>query len=277
LSYVGPTAAFKAIDYIGNADVEPESAFTYNAGLIVKPLEGLTVTVDYWNYDFDNPIITEDFNALVAAYGAGGDAKAAVQSQIFCTGSGNDGSCAGSGIERIESQTINGPSIETSGVDLFVDYQIEMGSGIANFGLDASHTLKYEQDAYYKSGVLVSAAYDAAGFLNGGRGARPLPDLKGRVFGEYNIDVHNFLVYVNHITSYEDERYAGTKVDSQTTYDLHYQYSFMDDAARLTVSAMNVTDEEPPLARLDLSYDGYTHNAFGRMIKVGIEYTLGMD
>ena len=30
LSYVGPTAAFKAIDYIGNADVEPESAFTYN-------------------------------------------------------------------------------------------------------------------------------------------------------------------------------------------------------------------------------------------------------
>jgi hypothetical protein len=100
--------AFKAIDYIGNADVEPESAFTYNAGFIVKPLEGLTVTLDYWNYDFDNPIITEDFNALVAAYGAGGDAKAAVQSQIFCTGSGNDGSCAGSGIERIESQTING-------------------------------------------------------------------------------------------------------------------------------------------------------------------------
>ena len=277
LSYVGPTAAFKAIDYIGNADVEPESAFTYNAGFIVKPLEGLTVTLDYWNYDFDNPIITEDFNALVSAYTAGGDAKAAVQSQIFCTGAGNDGSCAGSGIERIESQTINGPSIETSGIDLFVDYQLEMGAGIANFGLDMSHTLKYEQDAYYKSGVLVSEAYDAAGFLNGGRGARPLPDLKGRVFGEYNIDVHNFLVYVNHITSYEDERYAGTTVDSQTTYDLHYQYSFMDDAARLTVSAMNVTDEDPPMARLDLSYDGYTHNAFGRMIKVGIEYTLGTN
>ena len=274
LSYVGPTAAFKAIDYIGNANVEPESAFTYNAGFIINPLEDLTVTLDYWNYDFDNPIITEDFNALVGAYQEGGDSKAAVQSQIFCTGSGNDGACAASGIERIESQTINGPSIETSGIDIFVDYQQSVGAGIVNLGLDMSHTLKYEQDAYYKSGALISSAYDAAGFLNAGRGARPLPDLKGRAFGEYSLDQHNFLVYVNHITSYEDERY-DVKVDAQTTYDLHYQFSFMDDMARLTVSAMNVTDEEPPLARVDLSYDGYTHNAFGRMIKVGIEYTIG--
>ena len=83
LSYVGPTAAFKAIDYIGNADVEPESAFTYNFGLIVKPIEDLTITIDYWSYDFDNPIISEDFNALVGAYTAGGAAKAAVQAQIY--------------------------------------------------------------------------------------------------------------------------------------------------------------------------------------------------
>jgi iron complex outermembrane receptor protein len=275
LSYVGPTAAFKAIDYIGNADVEPESAFTYNAGFIIKPIEALTLTLDYWNYDFDNPIVTESFNGLVSAYAAGGDAKAAVQSQIFCTGGSNDGSCEASGIERIESMTINGPSIQTSGVDVFADYQMELGAGFATFGLDVSHTLEYEQDAYFKSGVLVGAAYDAAGFLNASRTARPIPDLKGRVFGEYTLDQHNFLVYVNHITSYEDERYEGTKVDSQTTYDLHYQYAFMDDQARVTVSAMNITDEDPPLARLDLSYDGYTHNAFGRMIKVGIEYTIG--
>ena len=49
----------------------------------------------------------------------------------------------------------------------------------------------------------------------------------------------------------------------------------MNEAACVTVSAINFTDEEPPLARLDLNYDAYTHNAFGRMIKVGLEYTLG--
>ena len=51
----------------------------------------------------------------------------------------------------------------------------------------------------------------------------------------------------------------------------------MDEAARVTLSAINVTDEEPPLARVDLNYDGYTHNAFGRMIKVGIEYTFAAE
>lgn len=274
LSYVGPTAAFKAIDYIGNANVEPESAFTYNLGVIVEPIEDLTITLDYWNYDFDNPIVSESFNDLVSAYSAGGAAKAAVQGQIFCTGAGNDGSCAPSGIERIESMTINGPSVQTSGVDLFAEYQMEIGGGILNIGTDISHTMEYEQDAYFKGGILVGSAYDAAGFLNGGRSARPLPDLKGRVYGEYNLGDHNFLLYANHITSYEDDRYAGVEVDAQTTYDFHYQLSFLQDAARFTLSAINLSDEQPPAARLDLGYDGYTHNAFGRMIKLGLEYTL---
>ena len=276
LSYVGPTQAFKAIDAIGNSAVEPESAFTYNIGLIIKPIEDMTVTIDFWSYDFDNPIIVEDFNALVGAYTAGGDAKAAVQSQIFCQGGLNDGSCTGAGIERIETMTINGPSIETSGIDLFADYQFEMAGGIAKVGLDLSHTVEYVQDAYLKGDVQISGSYDAAGFLNVSRGARPLPDLKGRAFAEFNRDQHNILLYVNHITNYFDER-DSVNVDSQNTFDLHYQYAFMDEAARVTVSAINFTDEEPPLARVDLNYDGYTHNAFGRMIKVGVEYTFAAD
>ena len=239
-------------------------------------MEDLTITLDYWSYDFDNPIITEDFNALVAAYGSGGEAKAAVQGQIYCQGGLNDGSCAAAGIERIESMTINGPSIETSGIDLFADYQFEMAGGIAKIGLDLSHTIEYVQDAYSKGDVQISGSYDAAGFLNVSRNARPLPDLKGRAFAEFNRDQHNILFYVNHITKYRDER-DNVNVDAQNTFDLHYQYAFMDEAARVTVSAINVTDEEPPLARVDLNYDGYTHNAFGRMIKVGIEYTFAAE
>ena len=71
-------------------------------------------------------------------------------------------------------------------------------------------------------------------------------------------------------------KYDAT-IDAQNTFDLHYQYAFMNEAACVTVSAINFTDEEPPLARLDLNYDAYTHNAFGRMIKIGIEYTFADD
>ncbi|MGK0395997.1 MAG: hypothetical protein ACJAYE_002017, partial [Candidatus Azotimanducaceae bacterium] len=32
-------------------------------------------------------------------------------------------------------------------------------------------------------------------------------------------------------------------------------------------------DEDPPKASTDLNYDGYTHNPFGRMIKLGVVFT----
>ncbi len=247
LSYVGPTQAFKAIDAVGNPDLEPEQAFTYNLGAVMNFTDNLTVTVDYWNYDFDNPIVLEDFNALVTAYTSGGAAKTAVQEQIFCTaGAGNDGSCAGSGIERIVVQSVNGPSIETSGVDVFVNYILDSSVGQFTFGADISHTLQYQQDEYVKNGTLVQGSYDAAGFLNAGRGARPLPDTKGRVFGEFTLENHNVLLYANHTSEYEDERYANTTVDSQTTYDLHYRLNLFDDSTALTFSAINFTDEQAP-------------------------------
>lgn len=276
LSYVGPTQAFKAIDAVGNPDLEPEQAFTYNLGAVMNFTDNLTVTVDYWNYDFDNPIIVEDFNSLVTAYTSGGAAKAAVQEQIFCTaGAGNDGSCAGSGIERIVVQSVNGPSIETSGVDVFVNYVLDSSVGQFTFGADISHTFQYEQDEYVKNGTLVQDSYDAAGFLNVSRGARPLPDMKGRVFGEFTLENHNVLLYANHTSEYDDER-DNVSVDSQTTYDLHYRLNLFDDSTALTFSAINFTDEQAPAARVDLGYDAYTHNAFGAMYKVGIEYRMGM-
>ncbi len=276
LSYVGPTQAFKAIDAVGNPDLEPEQAFTYNLGAVMNFTDNLTVTVDYWNYDFDNPIIVEDFNSLVTAYTSGGAAKAAVQEQIFCTaGAGNDGSCAGSGIERIVVQSVNGPSIETSGVDVFVNYVLDSSVGQFTFGADVSHTIQYEQDEYVKNGTLVQESYDAAGFLNVSRGARPLPDMKGRVFGEFSLENHNVLLYANHTAEYDDER-DNVSVDSQTTYDLHYRMNLFDDSTALTFSAINFTDEQAPAARVDLGYDAYTHNSFGAMYKVGIEYRMGM-
>ena len=69
-------------------------------------------------------------------YSSGGAAKAAVQEQIFCTNAGNDGSCAASGIERIVVQSVNGPSIETSGVDVFVNYILDSSVGQFTFGAE---------------------------------------------------------------------------------------------------------------------------------------------
>ena len=63
-------------------------------------------------------------------------------------------------------------------------------------------------------------------------------------------------------------------IDSHVTADLHYSFTFNDERTRLFASVYNVTDEDPPLALLDLSYDPYTHDPFGVVFKVGVNHRL---
>jgi len=48
----------------------------------------------------------------------------------------------------------------------------------------------------------------------------------------------------------------------------------MNDQLGLNVSVFNVFDNLAPRAQTDLNYDPYTHSPFGRMIKVGLSYSL---
>jgi len=48
----------------------------------------------------------------------------------------------------------------------------------------------------------------------------------------------------------------------------------MDESMDLTLSVMNLTDEDPPLAPHELAYDAYTHSPLGRILKVGFKYRL---
>jgi iron complex outermembrane receptor protein len=64
LSFIA--GAFRAIDLYGNASLEPETAMTYSAGVIVKggPIKA---SLDWWSFDFDNPIIAEPSASIVSA------------------------------------------------------------------------------------------------------------------------------------------------------------------------------------------------------------------
>ncbi|MDK1024818.1 MAG: TonB-dependent receptor [Gammaproteobacteria bacterium] len=278
LSFVLQTLAFKAIDTVGNPDVVPEEAFTYNFGLVYSG-DNLNASIDYWAFDFENPIIVESFGQLVAAYAAGGTAKEAVQGQITCQGGLRDGSCTAAGIERIQANIVNGPRTETAGVDIFANYTMELAGAEVSLGLEGTYTLRYDVDAYILNGVKVADAFEAAGFYNFENGVRPIQDLKLRA--HVNVAFlggrHNVLTYVNYVSDYDDRRAAvvpfnGGTIDSQTTVDIHYTANLMDDALSVTLSAINATDEEPPVAYGDLMYDAYTHNALGRMFKLGFRY-----
>ena len=86
------------------------------------------------------------------------------------------------------------------------------------------------------------------------------------------------------VTSYVDEyKYAGAapqtcgencKVSSHVTHDLHVTYAFMNGDLVLTGSVINMEDEDPPYMSREFNYDAFTHNPFGRMLRIGLTYSL---
>lgn len=58
--FVTRIATFKPILALGNPDLEPEAAATFNVGVIVDR-DGLFLSVDYWRYAFERPLVLEPY------------------------------------------------------------------------------------------------------------------------------------------------------------------------------------------------------------------------
>jgi iron complex outermembrane recepter protein len=288
LQFVAPTNAFKAIDTFGNPDLAPESAFSFNVGAIVETSH-FVGTVDYWNFTFEDPVIVEPFDAILATVLATGCANPALTSRVTFTSA----PCAaplGGNVARVRTNIINGPEIETSGVDVSLEYTFDdVIGGDLTLGVGYTHLLEYVVGPLFVEGVQVTrnplpapgAPFphdgDLAGHLNRGTGFRSMPQDKAELFVNYGFGDHNLRLISRYVSDYEDQRGgvagsgvpAGTSVDSQWTYDAHYNWNMPWDA-RLSLSVVNLTDEAPPLAYLDLNYDPYTHDPVGRVFRIGL-------
>lgn len=262
LSYVGATGAFKAVDTKGNSALSPESAVALNFGIIGDFFDGrLFATIDFWSFDLSDPIIVENYNAVLAAAVAG-NADYASQVQWATLGDATT-------VERIETNIINGADVKTSGVDL------QLRLNVTDYWtLNANGTYTSE---YQVMGDALSDTFDAAGYLNQTNSNRPLPKFKATMVNSFDFDHHNISLSTYYVSDYKDEREAlfttnsrGQVIDSQVLLDLSYNYSFNEGLSKVNFTIGNITDEEPPFARLDLNYDPFTHNPFGRTFKLGL-------
>ncbi len=273
LEFIGKELLFKAVDRLGNPDLDAETATTYNLGLIMRPFENAEVTLDYWNFDFSDPIERESPNALISDVAAqNGGAICGVDNRVTCD-------AGGVSIARITTQYVNGPDVTTNGLDLNAKYGFEGLGGYWDLNLEATYILEYDVDEFQGKD-----SFDAVGSLNAATFVRPIQELKANFSINYNRDMHNVRLVTSYIdsytdnatdvlfgTSFEDTIYDRT-IESQTTYDLFYTLSVNEGNSTIALSAINLTDEDAPYVRSDLRYDARTHNAFGRMFKLGFNH-----
>lgn len=271
-------STFRPIDTYSNPGLEPETADSYNLGVIVTQ-GNLYASLDYWRFDFDNPLVVEPLNPMVEALfgdlGTSVDDNCGDPAYAGLEGRFDFGTqtCDIANIARVDVNWVNGSSRETDGFDWRLEYFWDLANGdTLTAGTNGTYTLSYEFDDVTVEGILVERSRDAVGALNAQTSAYPLPELKGDVFLNYARGNANFRFITRYTDSYEDIRFTNVDVDQHTTYDFHFRYLLNMQAAETAINFTvdNLTDEDPPMAYLDLDYDPFTHNPLGRTIKLGI-------
>ncbi len=281
-------SAFRAVDVLGNPDLEPEKATTWNAGVQTQR-SGFRASLDYWRYDLAGGIENEPVSGIVAAmFGATGSANcgnpayAALQARFTFSG----GTCAVANVQRLRTFAFNSAGVETSGVDAQASYARDLGPVSAELGVSGSYLLEYRVGTVTVEGIAVQPGFDAAGLLNYQTTAYPLPKLKGQAWVQGGWGAHSLRVQLNFIGEMTDQRGAdvfgpnpsvlagasvgaGKQIGSFTTVDVAWRWR-LPTGSELSLAVANLLDTAPPFARLDQNYDPLTASALGMTVKVGI-------
>ena len=278
LAFIPVTGTYRRVDTFGNPDLLPERARTYNLGLNLTSSRA-RASIDYWRYDFENLIDVVPFSAVARLYAEGGSARDAVRSYVACPDGLGTGTCDARQIEGISVTTINWPGIETTGLDLHVSSQWPAGRGVASVQGEGTYTSTFMVKSLFLDDVEIQSGGEAAGFLNRYQPIAPsLPRLKGRLSAGYRQAGFGVTGYYNHVAGYEDQsQEPGTfyrDIDAYGTWDLSLTWSPTDEVD-VAVVGYNLAGSDPPLVNRELFFDGQTHDARRRRLKLVLTYAPG--
>ena len=289
LQFLG--GAFRAVDVQGNPNLDPEKATTFSVGGIVRA-GSFRATIDYWNFDFKNPLVGEPVGGIFSTvFPTGtGNCAAGTPAALLARFTFAPGQCSVASLSRIRTQVVNGPGVKTDGIDILATYDIDDAfGGQVQIGGSLTYVNKYKVEATVVEGVTVSPAFDGVGKLNYQTQIYPIPTWKAQAYVEYNRDIHTARLTMNFIDSYVDQRSApfapnvvrdaannaipltnaGQKIKTQTVFDFTYRAKLEWDTTVL-LAVDNIFDEDPSFARLDLGYDPFTGGALGRTYKLTV-------
>ncbi len=284
---------FKSVDIFGNPAVEPETALAYNVGAVVEQ-GGFRAIVDYWGFEIEDGIVTTPGQAIAnaVANGPGNGAQfvnCAHPLRNLITFSNNNtctqGVTVGNDIARVRTDVVNGPMATISGVDAQLDYMFDDAwGGELSMGIAASYILEYKFEDFVRGGTLLQAGYDAVGFTNYNRTPGTVSELRGTGYVNFETGPANIRYQLNYIGGVTDDRAPasvqnavgtlvpvtiGREVDAFVTHDVYLTLDLPWDTT-FTASVVNIADEDPSDARLELSYDPFIGNPLGRTFEVGL-------
>jgi outer membrane receptor protein involved in Fe transport len=278
--------------FSGNANLTPEKADTYTAGIVVQPrwVPGLAFTVDYFNIKVKNLISPLSFNGVLATC-------ALTANPTFCGFIHRDalGSLTDLPTGFITLQTQNVGGLQTKGFDFNGSYAHKFsGLGTLNISFVGTWLRHLIFDTGINPGSGLNGVYDCAGFYGATcsfgsvftapnpkwrhklRVGFTLPNGLGisgqwRYFGSVKNDTLSTDPDLNFLQgphSFPND----AKIPSQSFFDLALT-ARITDRYNFRLGANNIFDKSPPIVGADVSANGNTfpqmYDSLGRFIFAG--------
>lgn len=244
---------------VGNPNLKPENANNINAGAVIRPTRGLSISLDYWRFDIDDIIIKDSLQQIL-------------NDDCLDDGIANDPRIKrgpGGVVRSVDVAFGNAASLITSGLDFAAAYNYEMGEiGTFDVGLRATYISKYS----FRQSV-GAPRVNGAGSRNFTNPFSSAPEWRINVNLDWTKGNQAAGAIVRYISSYTDDNGGGAKINSHTTLDLQYSY-YLDQlfgtsqGTSLTAGVLNVFDNDPPFAVGVQGFDSKVHDPRGRMIYV---------
>jgi iron complex outermembrane receptor protein len=247
--------------------LSPQSADNLNLGIVWQASDKSSVSVDYWQYDYEGLIVN------------------AQSPQAVLDNDCNDGILNDPNITRasdgvplfINTSLENADSAKTDGIDAKFAYGFATDMGDFDFSLTLSYVMSFEA-------VLGGVKVDIAGRRNANTNSfGTMPELSGNASAKWVKENHQAIATVRYTDSYLQDDGArsnsllGQNIDSFTTLDLQYRYNASELTgidSWLTVGANNVTDKNPPRYGARPFFDDEAHSIRGRVLyaEIGLRF-----
>jgi iron complex outermembrane receptor protein len=225
----------------GAPDLTPQESENISFGVIWQT-DNFRASLDYFNFDYTDLIGTSTSAQAQISAGCPNDDDSPVipNPNIIRDATGQ--------VRVVSSQFVNIGSVETDGLDLNADYTMDVGDGSLIFNVNATFLMNFDVDTD-GDGILEFDGAGSRNFNNCGSFCT-MPEIRGYTAATWFTGNHTARLGINYIDSYKNDQGNDRMVDSWTTFDAMYSYTFAgllgDGDTTLSVGVNNLTDEDPP-------------------------------
>ena len=236
----------------------PEESQMFNFGTTWKPVEGLQIDVDYFNFEFENVIIQTNPQAIVNA----DPLDPAIIRAPSATGTGT--------ILQINNDFVNASSVDTSGIDATIRYVMDLGTGTLTPSFTGTYVLKYDI-VDPQAGVI-----SGEGLRNFTNFGSPTPELRFNAGLQYENGPHSVNLFLRYIDSYLDDQNGLAEIESDTRLDIQYaiainEFMNRDKGAVATIGVRNATGTRAPFVATNGGFDSRVADPRGALLYFGLD------